>query len=114
MNNLLAEMYKGLQPFLDDTGYKPKTTFWGDFSIAEYCGGEKAVKDTFNRAFNEWKGNAEYLTELVMILNWKIWYWNESNESLARLYNDLWEQADEWALKNLKGDDKSYFLRTTD
>lgn len=114
MSSVLDEMYKGLQPFLEMSGYEPKTTFWGDFSIADMFG-EKAVKDTFNRAFNEWQSNVEYLTELVMVLNWKIWYHHENgHESLARLYNDLWEQADQWALENLKGDDKSYFLRTTD
>ena len=34
------------------TGYKPITTFWMDFSIADNFG-KSAVKDTFNRAFEE-------------------------------------------------------------
>ena len=52
-------------------GYKPITTFWQDFSIADNFG-VKAVKDTYKRAFSEWKTNYKYLTELVMVLNWKI------------------------------------------
>ena len=33
-----------------------KTTFKNDFTIADKFGAS-AVKDTFNRAFNEWKNN---------------------------------------------------------
>lgn len=95
------------------TGYKPKTTFYEDFSIADHFG-QAAVKDTFNRAFKHWKQDYEYLTELVMVLNWKIWEHYEHNEPLARLYNELWEKADLYATENLKGEELSYFYRTTD
>lgn len=38
--------------------------------------------DTYNSAFNEWKDNHIYLTELVMVLNWKCWYWyDQGNEN---------------------------------
>lgn len=95
------------------TGYKPKTTFYEDFSIADRFG-ESAVKDTFKRAFREWKTNYEYLTELVMALNWKIWEHYETNESLARVYNDLWEKAQDYAYEHLKDEELSYFIRTID
>ena len=95
------------------TGYKPKTTFWEDFSIADKFGAN-AVKDTFRRAFKGWKTNYEYLTELVMVLNWKIWEHYERNETLAQLYNDLWVDADEYAMENLKGEELKYFYSTTD
>ena len=95
------------------TGYKPQTTFWMDFSIADNFG-ISAVKDTFNRAFEEWKNNYIYLTELVMVLNHKIWEHYETNEPLARVYNDLWERADNYAREHLKGEELSYFYRTTD
>ena len=95
------------------TGYQPKTTFWQDFSIAECCGRD-AVKDTFRQAFNEWKGNVEYLTELVMILNWKCWSWYEQNDQLSELYSELYEKADQYALDNLKDEELEYFLKTVD
>ena len=95
------------------TGYKPITTFWQDFSIADVFGLE-AIKDTYKRAFNEWKKNYEYLTELVMVLNWKIWEHYENNEEMAGLYNDLWVDADEYALENLVGNELKYFLEVTD
>ena len=98
---------------LETFGYEMQTTFWDDFSIAEHFG-IAAVKDTYKRAFSEWKDNAVYLTELVMVLNWKIWHWYERNEKLARVYNELWEKADLYAQENLTGEDLSYFYRTTD
>ena len=98
---------------LEQTGYQPKTTFWQDFSVAEWYG-EKAIRDTYKRAFKEWKSNIEYLTELVMILNWKIWQLAEVNEPIAKVYNELWEEADKYCLDNLTGEDLKYFLRTTD
>ena len=53
-------------------GYKLQSTFWMDFSLADTFG-IKAVKGTYRQAFDEWKGNHIYLTELVLVLNWKIW-----------------------------------------
>lgn len=94
-------------------GYETKTTFWVDFSIADRFG-ISAIKDTFNRAFEEWKDNYVYLTELVMVLNWKIWDWYERDEDTARVYNTLWEIADSYAVDNLKGEELSYFYNTTD
>lgn len=102
-----------IQPFLDMSGYEPKTTFWSDFSIADKFG-LSAVQDTFNRAFDEWKDNYIYLTELVLVLNWKMWQHYEHNEQLARLYESLWGQADEYAFQNLKDNELEYFIQTTD
>lgn len=94
-------------------GYEPKTTLWMDFSIADAFGKE-AVKDTFKIAFDEWKTNHIYLTELVMVLNHKIWEHYRTNDELARLYDTLWKQADQWAMDNLKGEELSYFIRVLD
>lgn len=95
------------------TGYKPKTTFYTDFSIADHFGKE-AIMETYERAFNQWKHNVEYVTELSMALNWKIWEHHTKNESIARLYDTLWRKIDKWCMENLKGDDISYYIRTTD
>ena len=95
------------------TGYKPISTFYDDFSIADMFG-VSAIKDTYKRAMEGWKEDYKMLTELVMALNWKIWEHYETNEKIARVYNDLWEKADAYAQDNLKGDELSYFYRTTD
>ena len=94
-------------------GYETKTTFWMDFSIADRFG-INAIQDTFNRAFQEWKNNYIYLTELVMVLNWKIWDWYEKDENISRVYNNLWEIANEYAVNNLSGEELSYFYNTID
>lgn len=95
------------------TGYKPITTFYQDFSIADNFG-INAIKDTFKRTFNEWKDDYKFLTELVMVLNWKIFEHYESNESVARVYDLLWKQADEYAMENLKDEEAKYYYEITD
>lgn len=96
------------------TGYEPQTTFYEDFSIADAFG-TSAIKDTYRRGIETAKAlGYVYLTEFVMALNWKIWEHYESNEPIARLYNDLWEKAREYAETTLQGDDLSYYYRTTD
>lgn len=95
-------------------GYETITTFWQDFTIADMFG-INAVKDTYKKAMKEWKDNYKYLTELVMILNWKIWqHYEKGHEQLAEVYNDLWMEANEYAVENLKGDELIYFYNTTD
>ena len=93
--------------------YELKTTFWMDFSIADRYG-IPAIRDTYNRAFEEWKDNYIYLTELVMVLNWKIWQWYGKIEEFAEVYNELWEMADMYAMENLHGEEMNYFITTTD
>ena len=95
------------------TGYKPKTTFYMDFSIADKFGAA-AIKDTYERAFKSWRNNIEYLTELVMVLNWKIFEHYERNEQYAGLYEELYFAADAWAQDNLTGEDREYYYRTLD
>ena len=95
--------------------YECQTTFWQDFSIAEVYGGTSAIKDTFNRAFKEWKSNHVYLTELVMVLNHKMWgHYENGNLAWSRLYQELFEKASGYALKHLKGEELTYYLRVTD
>lgn len=98
----------------EEIGYKALTTFWQDFSIADNFG-ETAVEDTYQRVFKEWKRDYKYLTELVMVLNHKIWqFYHQGDESMARLYNRLWEGADAYAINNLKGEELEYFYKVTD
>lgn len=95
-------------------GYEMQTTFGMDFTIADAFG-EAAVEDTFNRAFGEWKDNYVYLTELVIVLNHKLWeWWSKGNEPMARLYDKLWRQAGAYAVENLKGDELRHFFKVTD
>lgn len=97
------------------TGYKPVTTFWNDFEIAEVCGGEEAIKDTYKRGMKYWSWDVKMVTELAMVVNWRMFYWfDRKNYKLARLYEKLWVDCDKWCMKNLKDDDLTYYVRTTD
>lgn len=96
-------------PYEDDFS----TTFWQDFSIADRFGRGSVIM-TFNSAFNEWKSDYRYLTDLVTVLNHKIYQHFESDKSLAVLYDKLWKEADAYAMETLKGDAMDYFLRVTD
>ena len=95
------------------TGYKPLTTFYLDFSIADHFG-LTAIQDTYNRAFEEWKSNHKYITELVMVMNWKCWRWYQVKDEYSRLYSNLYYKLDEWCMDNLKGDELDYYIQTTD
>lgn len=81
--------------------------------------GLQAIQDTFNRAFDAWKGDYKYLTELVLVLNHKIFHHyvekgtEEENEK-ASLYNELWNKANDYALENLQGEQADYFYHLTD
>ncbi len=101
----------------EELGYKPITTFWQDFSIADKFG-PAAVKDTFKLAFAERKDNYKYLTELVLVLNHKIAYhYSPKKDALnvmANLYNELWEEANNYANLHLEGEEYAYFYAMTD
>lgn len=94
-------------------GYKQITTFYTDFGIAEPFG-KSAILDTYKRGLEYAKTDYKVLTEFVMVLNWKIWEHYQNNEPLARIYNNLWQEADKYAVENLKGEELTYFFRTTD
>ena len=97
-------------------GYKPLTTFWDDFTIAEKFN-TKAITDTTEKAFNEWKDDYKYLTELIMVINHKSWYWYEKgNERLTNFYIDMYNFYDARAIKYLEDNKEAltYYFRTLD
>lgn len=94
-----AEMERPENGGNKDTGYIFKTTFWQDFKTADRFG-VKAVQDTFDRAFKEWKDKPIFLTELVLVLNWRCWEWYETNDDLCNLYRELYDKAAFYADEN--------------
>ena len=94
--------------------YECVTTFWQDFTIADKFGLE-AIKDTFNRAFREWRDDRIYGTELAMILNHKCWFhFTKPGIKKSQLYKELFEKLDSYVLDNWQGEDLKYYLKTTD
>lgn len=91
-----------------------KTTFFTDFTIADMYG-EKWIRETYQNAFEGWKDNVQYFTEFVVALNWKLWeHYENWNEPLARVYDELWRQADEYACEHFKWEDATYYWQQTD
>lgn len=132
----LNEFFKSLPKWNieHELGYKPMTTFWSDFSIADamYRFGAdpvKAIRATFAAAIDSWRGNYKYMTELSMVLNHKIFEHHAKAESaenagklnardyhqrLEREYNGAWLAVDQWCRENLTGKELEYYYETTD
>lgn len=91
-----------------------QTTFWQDFTIADKFGID-AVKDTFERAFKEWKSDYIYLTELCIVMNWKTWlHYEHHNQELSKLYSDYYYKTYDYAVSHLKGNEFQYFWNLVD
>lgn len=114
-------------PITEMTGYEPKTTYWNDLETAELFGGEKEIRGLCRRAKKQWGGNIEFMTELCMVLNWRLHLWYQrGNQKLAKLYEELWSDLDKWILecedeeadeikyKHFTKEEIAYFLRTVD
>jgi hypothetical protein len=104
---------QNFEAFLMEVGKTRKTTFFSDLSIAEVYG-VNAVKDTYNRVMKEWGNNLEFMCEWVVSLNQKIWQHVNRNQNLARVYDELWQSADNYCRKHFKGDELKYYYRYID
>ena len=95
-------------------GYEMTTTFMHDFKLADMYG-ERAVEDTYKRAFKGWKHDYVYMVELEVALNYGIWkhYYN-GNKSMMELYNRLWETQREWNFNNLTKEQLEFHFSVTD
>jgi hypothetical protein len=89
--------------------YAFRSKMWQDFTKAERVGTDE-VKNTYKSYFKNWKTNYKYLTELVFILNAKSKEYNSFNIRFAKLYNKLYEDANDYAIQHLKGKDLDYYF----
>lgn len=89
--------------------YAFRSKMWQDFTKAERIGTDE-VKNTYKSYFKNWKTNYKYLTELVFILNAKSKEYNSFNIRFAKLYNKLYEDANDYAIQNLKGKELDYYF----
>ena len=96
-----------------EIGHEPVSTFWTDFSIAEVFG-ETAIRDTYKRAVKEWAEYVEYMAELTLVLNWKIWNLYVIDKDMAKLYEELWIEHDNFCWETFKGDDIRRYWEITD
>ena len=115
-SRIYATSDKEKYPSYDETlqNWREDTTFFADFFVANAYG-SSAIRETYSRSFRNWKQNAKYLTELVMALNHHLWgTYAAGRMDLAEIYDKLWQEAHNYALENLKGEDATYYFRITD
>lgn len=104
-----ASMEASFEQFLESVGKTRKTTFFSDLSIAE-CYGADAIRDTYKNVMKSWGDNLDFMCEWVISLNQKIWQHYESNLEIAKVYNELWQKADEFCCNKFKGDELTAYL----
>ena len=118
---------------LEEMGeFRPKYTFYSDFSIAEFCEvwmhDRGAVKDTYNRVIESWGSSYEALTEIIMVLNHKAWSFNDgvdsawlncgekNRQTLTKLYTALYNKAVDEFFKRFSDNEEatSHYYAVTD
>ena len=113
MTKSMSEKLLEKQSFEKMFDFKFESSFWESFSIAEDYGCD-GIREHYKVVFDQWKDNLKYLTELVLVLNWKISTWFGVDDTIGLTYDELWRDTDGYALKTLKGDDLHYYLSTLD
>lgn len=98
----------------EETGYEPTTDLWDRFSKAEEYG-RFEIERTYRAAIDEYQTDHVALTELVLVLNWKIWEtYNKQSLTLCDIYDSLWKKADAYCFEHFTKSELDYFLETTD
>ena len=111
------EKYPKVETMLDSEamcGYTQRTTFWDDFTIAEKFG-LPAIERTYRNAFNSWKNDVVFITELVLVLNWKMLYMDERHMTeKSVMYYKCWVELSNWCERHLEAGAYEYFILVTD
>ena len=111
------EKYPKVETMLDSEslcGYTQRTTFWDDFTLAEKLG-LPAIERTYRNAFNSWKTNVVFITELVLVLNWNMLYMDERHMTeKSVMYYKCWVELSNWCERHLEAGAYEYFLNVTD
>lgn len=68
--------------FMKEVGYDPMTTFWEDFSIADKYG-IAGVKDTYKRAFSEWKDDYKFFWDKCYICRYRRSYFFQQRSGIG-------------------------------
>ena len=90
-------------------------TFYQDFQIADRFG-EKGVRDTYKRVRQEWLENPSAWGEVVCALNWRLWDLHKTDEKMATVYQELWQEAQDLGWKTYENDSEksSIYFRKID
>lgn len=114
----------GMEQWAQDNLVKElKYTFVSDFAIADWMGGEKAVRETYSRVKKSWLNSYKAFTEVVISLNMLSWAHHRlieqgfsGREPFVKLYSDLYYQARDDFYKEYEKNREAcdYFFEMTD
>ena len=93
----MSEKLLEKQSFEKMLDYKFESSLWEEFSIAEDYGAE-GVKEHYKVVFDQWKDNLKFLTELVLVLNIKIFLWYGVDDTIGLTYDQLWKETDGYSV----------------
>lgn len=98
-----------------ETGYKPMTTFYGDFGVADNS--RAAIMETYSNGLLYAKTDYKVFTEFVMVLNIKCWeHYGDECTRRSELYADLYYRACNLFFKEFGNNEEAvhYYYVTTD
>ena len=82
-------MFRTLKYF--PNGKEPEYTFFTDFDIASHFNG--GIEDTYKRVIKEWGNNYKAMTEVSICLNLLCWDFYEKNNSISKIFSDLYYKS---------------------
>lgn len=73
------------------------------------------LTDLIMKTYTEHPIPVEQFTFIALNINWLSWGWHEQDEpELTEAWAKAWYKVNDFAMKTLKGDDLSYYIKTTD
>lgn len=94
-------------------------TFFEDFATASLFG-QRAIRETYDRCIESWRGDAHYMAALVLALNQLCWLFaSKGRDDLGRLYESLFFEAEDafWFdadAGRFSEEEVAYFFSATD
>lgn len=88
-----------------------KTALWQKFTDVEKNGVD-AIKDLYEKTFEERWWEIADITDLAMVIYCKLWHWDGTDWVYNRMYEPTWEKMRDWAYDHLKGNDAQYYYNT--
>lgn len=98
-----------------DLNYEPiNASLWNDLTACELS---PDFKKDLKKLVDELKDKYNYkeLTELVLFLNRKLRdTYEKGYMKIAKVYDEIWQEINDYAYTTLKGEELTYFYKTTD
>lgn len=92
--------------------YRYRTDLWDRFTSAEKHG-KFAVEIEYRSAMDRHRNRYKDLTELVLVLDRKMWAKYSDDKAMSSLYAELFNKADEYCFEHLKGEKLKYYMEIT-